>query len=83
MTSNISGGPLISTRVGVDPDGVRHTWYELLGVVSWGRAQCEVSKTPGVYARVTSVLPWIRETIEGNGSISCPTIVERIKNFTV
>jgi trypsin len=47
-----SGGPLITL------DRV------LVGVVSWGYA-CAWSRAPGVYARVTSQLEWIKGQIQG------------------
>ena len=50
-----SGGPLI-TR---DP---HHDHQILVGVVSWG-FYCAYPEYPGVYARVTSVLPWIQNTV--------------------
>ena len=36
--------------------------YTLVGVVSWGYG-CGMEGYPGVYARVTSVMPWIQNTI--------------------
>jgi trypsin len=53
-----SGGPIISrTDLG---DGK----YEdiLVGVVSWGYG-CALAETPGVYARVSSNIPWIQEVV--------------------
>ena len=46
-------GPLI-----VNEDGK----YTLVGVVSWGYG-CAMEGYPGVYARVTSVMPWIKEIV--------------------
>ena len=34
----------------------------LVGVVSWGR-DCALKDYPGVYARITHVLPWIEEEL--------------------
>ena len=48
-----SGGPLV-TEV-----GGRHT---LIGVVSWGPGECLDPDLPSVFARVTSVLRWIKST---------------------
>jgi len=48
-----SGGPLVTKN----PD-----YYELIGVVSWGYG-CAAADAPGVYARMTSVLPWIWQTV--------------------
>lgn len=57
-----SGGPLV-TRVGSS--------YVLIGVVSWGEG-CALANYPGIYARVTTQLGWIRENSEGEGTITCP-----------
>ena len=54
----------------LDPESI--TWYEQIGVVQAGPRVCEYSSDPGVYGRVTSVLQWIKNNIEGDGSISCP-----------
>jgi len=52
-----SGGPLVaSSRENEAIDGES---YELIGVVSWGIG-CARPDYPGVYARVTSVLDWIK-----------------------
>ncbi|XP_070269879.1 mastin-like [Myotis yumanensis] len=48
-----SGGPLVCKW--------RETWVQV-GVVSWGHKSC-LPKFPGVYARVTSFLPWIHHHI--------------------
>ena len=48
--------------------------YELIGVVSWGYPNCTKSDEPGVYGRVPSVLSWIEDNVNADGSISCPRI---------
>ena len=63
----ISGGPLMHIR-----RIERGSYYELIGVVSFGWSYCELSDDPGVYGRVTSVLSWIEGKIQGDGSINCP-----------
>ena len=49
-----SGGPLVV-------EGSNGKW-ELIGVTSFGE-KCNRKGFPGVYARVTSALDWIYETI--------------------
>jgi trypsin len=45
-----SGGPLFSTLGGS---------FTLVGVVSWGDDLCAQPGEPGVYARISALLPWI------------------------
>lgn len=49
-----SGGPLVTLN--------GNDLYVLIGVTSWGIG-CATPGYPGVYARVTSALPWIRKEI--------------------
>ncbi|XP_070269880.1 mastin-like [Myotis yumanensis] len=51
-----SGGPLVCKW--------RGTWVQV-GVVSWGH-KCGLPNFPGVYARVTSFLPWIHHHIHSS-----------------
>ena len=53
-----SGGPLI-----VKEDGKEA--YTLVGIVSWGNDFCHLGE-PGVYARVTQELDWIKINIQGS-----------------
>ncbi|XP_033013321.1 chymotrypsinogen 2-like [Lacerta agilis] len=51
-----SGGPLVCQKDGA---------WTLVGIVSWGSGTCSPS-SPGVYARVTELLPFIEETLAKN-----------------
>ena len=44
-----SGGPLVA-------------YNRLVGIVSWGIG-CALPNRPGIYTRITAVLPWITETM--------------------
>ena len=51
--SGDSGGPLVCDVGGV---------YTVMGATSFG-AGCAEANAPGVYARVTAFLPWIKRTM--------------------
>ncbi|XP_057568732.1 chymotrypsinogen B-like [Hippopotamus amphibius kiboko] len=51
-----SGGPLVCQKDGA---------WTLVGIVSWGSRQCGPF-SPGVYARVTEFIPWVRKVLEAN-----------------
>merc|ERR1719334_917554 len=63
-----SGGPLVSSNGG---DGVTAGQnYEQVGVVSWGYG-CAHPSYPGVYARTTTQLDWIKSKT-GSSWSTCP-----------
>ena len=51
----------------------------VIGVVSFGFG-CASQNTPGYYARVNQVLPWIADVI--NNSEKCPLIKTSTESFT-
>merc|ERR1712080_165185 len=53
-----SGGPLV-TKEACSSGEVAGENYEQIGVVSWG-VGCALARYPGVYARVTKVISWIK-----------------------
>ena len=60
-----SGGPLYMSKVNnrgqITLDGMEP--YYLMGLVSFGSRECGTGK-PGIYTRVESFLPWIKENIK-------------------
>ena len=38
--------------------------YELVGAVSWGNGPCASKNYPGVYARITNMLDWVKSITE-------------------
>jgi len=65
-----SGGPLVTAKGGSGQTPGEN--YELIGVVSWGEG-CALPEYPGVYARVTSELAWIKDYLSQGGQ-SCPAL---------
>ena len=61
-----SGGPLMR----FDESKFR---YESVGIVSFGSVRCD-SSTPGVYARVSNFLPWIKDIVFQESPTSSTTI---------
>jgi len=59
-----SGGPLVANQQNYGQN------YELIGVVSWGIG-CADANHPGVYARVTNQLSWVRTWMATDGA-ECP-----------
>lgn len=49
-----SGGPLAT---------INRDEPILIGVTSWGPKECGSGIIPGVYAKVSSVIPWINEVM--------------------
>jgi len=63
-----SGGPLVTKEPGSSGE-VAGQNYEQIGVVSWG-VGCALKDYPGVYARVTKEIAWIKKvTVSLN---TCP-----------
>ncbi|XP_071450637.1 CLIP domain-containing serine protease B9-like isoform X2 [Hetaerina americana] len=58
-----SGGPLSREEDALDPAEASTPRHVLIGVVSFGSRLCGSVNMPGVYARVTSYLDWILDTI--------------------
>jgi len=63
-----SGGPLMTKESRESNGSKESNFFSLIGVVSWGEG-CAKSNAPGVYARVTSKMGWIKDEMKG---ISCP-----------
>jgi len=65
-----SGGPLVVAEGDGETPGQN---YRLVGVVSYGDQECgHHLDRPGVYARVTEVLPWIHEKLKADNAMFCP-----------
>eukprot|EP00091_Calanus_sinicus_P001430 TRINITY_DN11413_c0_g1_i1.p1 TRINITY_DN11413_c0_g1~~TRINITY_DN11413_c0_g1_i1.p1 ORF type:complete len:102 (-),score=14.68 TRINITY_DN11413_c0_g1_i1:29-334(-) len=62
-----SGGPLLTWEPG--------HYYSVIGVVSWG-VGCADPDYPGVYARVTEVLPWIQKLIRGGNMLDLWVMID-------
>lgn len=50
-----SGGPLIQTM---------NEWKTVIGLTSFGPANCDSNVIPGVYTRVSSYIEWIKGVVE-------------------
>ena len=47
--------------------------YTLVGVVSWGWDRCTNKRNPGVFARVTKFVDWIKRKTRGSDLCKSPT----------
>jgi len=61
-----SGGPLVLPLSSTDDTAV------VVGVVSFGPEGCALKGFPGIYARVTKFLPWIKANMGGSSSPPSP-----------
>jgi secreted trypsin-like serine protease len=82
-----SGGPLILRRAvdsgggGNNLDNTTSSYSDVqVGIVSWGN-QCGLANYPGVYTRISAILPWIESMVCEWSPENCKNISLKVVNL--